>query len=328
MRPAKALKPRRAPPVASDQVSARAVPRLLLSEVDLIANKVSDELDGRRINEKQKYQLLHAINEALYQYSFEASYEEGLTPKQFRKKFEAMRASLRRLKKTLPLPRPNDRLFETVCRHGEAHAEKHGPHPGLDPSELPPLSLPGLEWMSDDDETSVPKDWLAELPPQTVPGLDVSEVKFHSSGRLRGLIMAVEQVEKWMSKYDETLVPKIGWASLEAKLGGKTRTARVRLIGRTLPAIYTNFFGSLPRSGSSSNRTTGKRTYRPWVHFVCEVCQAANVPSVSPEAIEQNWKRMRAKKDPFEMDSEFPVGDLKRFAPVYVKHRRRDDKRD
>jgi hypothetical protein len=270
-------------PNLPDQYRAHA---LRFPVVSRIADETSDAIGRQRLDEDgkdwRKRQLLYDLNEALAQYAFEASYEAKLTPKQFRRKFDALHSSLTRLKTALPSPRHDDRLFEAVRRHGEVYAKDHGPHPGLQSRPLPGISLPDL---------------------------NEQDMEFQSSRRLRDLIEAVDQVERWMRCYDETVVPKTAWARLEIALDRSTRTSRVRLIGKGLPAIYEKHFDSLPHSASSSNRATGTRNYRPWVHFVCAVCEAAQIRTgssvLSKATVEQYWKRM-AKKNPFVMVQ--PIG--------------------
>jgi hypothetical protein len=252
-------------PKMTKQSRARTVPRLLLSEVDEIADNVSNRLGKRTLTENRKRQLLHSINETLAQYAFYVNAEKERTPKQFKKDFDELRKHLKSLKSNLP--RSDVVLFDTICRHGEAYAERHGPHPGLEPARLPPLSLPDLE----------------------------PELKFHSPRRLREMIEAVDQVEEWMNSYNIDLVPKIGWRRLTAIPGRQARLARVQLIGHALPKLYRKYFGRLPRSASSPG--TDKRTYRPWVDFVCEVYRIAGLgggsSALAQSTVEQSWKRMQ-----------------------------------
>ena len=123
------------------------------------------------------------LNKAIYDFRFRRSYAIAPTPAQFRKRFNALHAALKRVKANLPpADRQND-FFEYIRKRGEAYASVHGPHPHIEPQELP--SLCGLE----------------------------DEVDFNSAQRLRELIESVHQISCWMEDYDENLVPKVGWST-------------------------------------------------------------------------------------------------------------------
>jgi hypothetical protein len=122
--------------------------RLTFREVDTIVDDVSRALGKRRASEKTKGRLLYSVNEVLAQYATDLRHEKLPSQKEFDKNWYELGNQLKRLKRTLPSPRGGDRdlqLFEAICRHGEAYAEKHGPHRGLEPIQLPALSLPGLD---------------------------------------------------------------------------------------------------------------------------------------------------------------------------------------
>jgi hypothetical protein len=260
----------------------RAPRQLSLSDVDHIVEKLS----LIHVNTEKRHQLLSDLNEALAQYAFEAGYEDILTPKQLRRQLDALHVCLKRL--LIRLPRSNDstvsqserqrqeatRLFNTLSQIGEAYAKQHGPHPGIEPRELPRVKLPDL---------------------------DEEGVYFRSSRVVETLIKTTEQVADWMNDYDEAVVPKVTWKRLENSLG-RTRSAYVRLIGKHLPAIYEKHFEPLRRS--SSDRVTGKRFYQRSAQFISRVMERANVGTKSGrltlDTIEQYWKRMRAD-EPFEM---------------------------
>jgi hypothetical protein len=265
-------------------VLKRPRPKLQLSLVDI--DHIADRIGCRGLGKKKKRRLLSDLNVALDQYKFEVGYETvstGSTPKQLQRQFDDLHTCLRRLKTKLLSLLSNDRLFRAICRLGDAYAMKHGPHAGVKPRPLPRVKLPDL---------------------------DEEDVEFLSSRVLRALIETVVQVERWMSDYDEAVVPKMAWKLLERKLG-RTRSAHVRLIGKSLPAIYAKHFEPLGNSASSSDRAErhGKRIYRPWVHFISEVMTRTNIGTKSGRltlsTIEQYWKRMR-RDEPFEMVR--PVG--------------------
>src|SRR5262245_32102253 len=118
-------------------VRSRATTRLLPSNIDLIL-----EIAGRRLEKLKKLHLLSDINGALDIYAREISNEKQGTLKQFGRKFNSMRESLKRLR--ISLPSPGDRLFEAVRRHGEAYAKKHGPHRGISERILPRMNIKEL----------------------------------------------------------------------------------------------------------------------------------------------------------------------------------------
>ena len=257
----------------------RRPPRLTFREVDTIVDDVSRALGKRRASEKKKGRLLHSVNEVLAQYATDVRHEKLPSQNEFEKNWYELRNQLKRLKRTLPSPRGGDRdlqLFEAICRHGEAYAEKHGPHRGLEPIQLPALSLPGL---------------------------DQPELNYRSSALLRELIDRIEQVDKWMAAYNKDLVPRMGWKRLEAHWKKEAvrgrgrdialRKARVRLIGDALPKLYEEYFGKLPRSASSSGKNRDGRIYRPWVIFVCAIHKAAFDRDIPPATVEEYWKRMQ-----------------------------------
>ena len=266
----------------------RRRPLLTFCEIDPIADDVSRALERSPLTENEKRELLHSVNTVLDDYAIDDRLEKLPTLNQFKKSFSDVRAQLRRLKRVLPSPRGDDRdrqLFEAICRHGEAYAAKHGPHPGLDPIELPPLSLP-----------HAPDDLgIERLEPAR---------KYRSAYRLRELIEAVDEVFGWLDHYDEDLIPKMGWKQLERywtrvatvrgrKKGEGIRGAHVRLVGHALPEVYEGYFGSLPRSASSSGKDRAGRIYKPWVKFVCAVYGAAFQRLLSPATVEKYRKRMQ-----------------------------------
>src|SRR5262245_30154988 len=97
-------------------------------------------------------------------------------------------------------------------RLGEAYASVHGPHPHIEPLELP--SFRGLE----------------------------DEVDFNSAQRLRELIESVHQISCWVEDYDENLVPEVGWSKLEKRFG-RAHSPELWLIGKQLPKLFDKYFG-------------------------------------------------------------------------------------
>ena len=125
------------------------------------------------------------LNKAISDFQFRRSYAIAPTPVQFRKMFNDLHAALKRVKAKLPPVDRRNHLFEYIRRLGEAYARDHGPHPHIEPRELP--SLRGFE----------------------------DEVDFNSAQRLRELIESAHQISCWMEDYDENLVPKVAWSKLE-----------------------------------------------------------------------------------------------------------------
>jgi hypothetical protein len=248
--------------------SAQKARRLLLPDLDLIIAKL--KLSPKHGCE----QLLADVNCVLDQYDFEQRSQAASLSKQT-SKFNGFHASLKRLKRNLPSR--GDPVFNAISRLGDDYANRHGPHPGIVPREMPSLQLPEL------DET---------------------EIDFRSSRRLNELIETVNQIDRWLSGGDKAAIPNMGWKQLE-RLHGETRPAFARLIGKRLPAVYEKHVGPLGRSANSNNR--GPQTvYKPWVTFIFEVTKAANIEAKSLGAIAKMWERMRRSNEPFELI--IPVG--------------------
>jgi hypothetical protein len=277
-------------PKSAERRPLRRRPLLTFCDIDQIADDVSRALERSPLTENEKGELLHSINETLDDYAINDRLEKMPTFNQFKKSFFEVQIQLRHLKRILPSPRGNDRdrqLFEAICRHGEDYAAKHGPHPGLDPIELPAIPLPyAFEHLG-----------VERLEPEN---------RYRSAGRLRELIGAVNEVCAWVDRYNEGLIPKMGWRRWEAHRKRSTsefvrdkgkgeahRKAHVQLIGHTLPKTYSEYFGDVPRSGSSSGKNRCGRIYRPWVVFVCAVYEEAFRRRLSPATVEKYWKQMR-----------------------------------
>jgi hypothetical protein len=211
------------------------------------------------------------LNAAIWEFKFRQGYATAPTLTQFRKRFDRLRAALRRVKGELPpIDRQND-LFNYIRRLGEAYAAAHGPHPGIEPREFPSLSGFGLE-----DE-----------PPD-----------FNSAQRLRELIESVEQVTRWMAYYNEDLVPKTGWSKLE-KIYGPTHSSELWLIGKQLPAIFIKYFGRSKgpnRAGQGYSRCDG---------FVVDVLDCAGIKTNKNKPYEadsvEKYRRRARKPEGFEL---------------------------
>ena len=172
--------------------------------------------------------FLRDLKEAIEQFNFRQSYRIHPTPVQFRKRFDELRASIRRLKVKLPPADQQNGLFNYIRRLGEAYAAEHGPHPGIEPVSMS-SSLPSLTMQ-------------LEMPPD-----------FNSAQRLRELIQCVDQVDCWMKNYSEDLVPKSGWSKL-----GRTHSPELWLLGKQLPAIFDKYFGHW-KGGRRARGTIGSR---------------------------------------------------------------------
>jgi hypothetical protein len=130
--------------------------------------------------------LRRDLNKAISHFQFRRSYAIAPTPAKLRKTFNNLHDALRRVKAKLPPVDRQNYLFEYMRQLGETYASVHGPHPYIEPRELPSLRGLGLE----------------------------DEVDFNSAQRLRELIESVHQISCWMENYDENLVPKVGWSKL------------------------------------------------------------------------------------------------------------------
>src|SRR5262249_36838680 len=220
------------------RASARARPLRACEVEELVRrhSQITFELETQN--------ALHVdLNAAIWEFNFQRGYTTARTPTQFRKRFDRLRAALRRVKGELPpIDRQND-LFNYIRQLGEAYAAAHGPHPGVEPRKFPSLSGFGLE-----DE-----------PPD-----------FNSAQRLRELIESVEQVSHWMADYNEDWVPKMGWSKLE-KIYGPTHSPELWLIGKQLPAIFKKYFRR------SKGRNRARQGYSRCDIFVVDVLKYADI---------------------------------------------------
>jgi hypothetical protein len=211
------------------------------------------------------------LNAAISQFKFRQGYAIAPTLTQFRERFDRLRAALRRVKGELPpIDRQND-LFNYIRLLGEAYAAAHGPHPGIEPRELPSLSGFGLE-----DE-----------PPD-----------FNSAQPLRELIETVDQVSGWMAYYNEDLVPKIGWSRLQ-KIYGRTHSPELWLIGKQLPAIFIKYFGR------SKTPNRARQGYSRCDCFVVDVLEYAGIKTNKNKPYEvdsvEKYRRRARKPEGFEL---------------------------
>jgi hypothetical protein len=212
--------------------------------------------------------LRRDLNKAIYDFQFRRSYAIALTPAQFRERFNGLHAALKRVKAKLPPADPQNYLFEYIRRLGEAYASVHGPHPHIEPRELPSLRGLGLE----------------------------DEVDFNSAQRLRELIESVHQILCWMEDYDENLVPKVGWSKLK-KGYGRTHSPELWLIGKQLPKIFDKYFRHSKvgvRAQQLSDETYSRRDL-----FVVAVLKYAGIRSsknkeYSADVVEKYRNRARA----------------------------------
>jgi hypothetical protein len=212
--------------------------------------------------------LRHDLNKAICHFQFRRSYAIAPTPVHFRKTFNDLHAALKRVKAKLPPVDTQHYLFEYIRQLGETYASVHGPHPYIEPRELP--SLPGL-------------------------GLE-DEVDFNSAQRLRELIESVHQISCWMEDYDENLVPKVGWSKLE-KGYGRTPSPELWLIGKQLPKIFDKYFRHSKvgvRAQQLSDETYSRRDL-----FVVAVLKYAGIRSsknkeYSADVVEKYRNRARA----------------------------------
>jgi hypothetical protein len=205
------------------------------------------------------------LNAAISQFKFRQGYATAPTLTQFRKRFDRLRAALRRVKGELPPIDLQNDLFNYIRRLGEAYAAAHGPHPGIEPRKFPSLSGFGLE-----DEPS----------------------DFNSARRLRELIESVEQVSRWMAYYNEDLVPKMGWSKLE-KIYGPTHSPELWLIGKQLPAIFIKYFG---RSKGPNRARQGRSRCDGFVVDVLEYAGIKTNRNKPYEADSVEKYRRRARK--------------------------------
>ncbi len=212
--------------------------------------------------------LRRDLNKAIYDFQFRRSYAIAPTPAQFRERFNGLHAALKRVKAKLPPADPQNYLFEYIRRLGEAYASVHGPHPHIEPRELPSLRGLGLE----------------------------DEVDFNSAQRLRELIEAVHQISCWMEDYDENLVPKVGWSKLEKRYG-RTHSPELWLIGKRLPKIFDKYFRH--SKGGDRAKQLSDKTHSRRVLFVVAVLKYAGIRSsknkeYSADVVEKYRNRARA----------------------------------
>jgi hypothetical protein len=212
--------------------------------------------------------LRRDLNKAISDFQSRQSYVIAPTPAQFRKRFDGLHAALIRAKAKLPPGDRQDPLFEYIRRLGEAYASVHGPHPHIEPLELP--SFRGLE----------------------------DEVDFNSAQRLRELIESVHQISCWMEDYDENLVPKMGWPKLE-KIYGPTHSPELWLIGKQLPKIFIEYFGR------SKGRNRAKQGYSRCDDFVVDVLEYAGIKTNKNKRYEVDsvgkYRRRARKPEGFEL---------------------------
>jgi hypothetical protein len=208
---------------------------------DLVAQYSQSDFDPDTRNA-----LRDDLNKAIADFRFRRSYAIAPTPAQFRKRFNGLYAALKRVKAKLPPADRKDPLFEYIRKLGEAYASVHGPHPHIEPLELP--SFRGLE----------------------------DEVDFNSAQRLRELIESVHQISCWMEDYDENLVPKVGWSKLEKRYG-RTHSPELWLIGKQLPKIFVKYFQH--SKGGDRAKQLSDETYSRCAQFVVAVLDYAGIRS-------------------------------------------------
>jgi hypothetical protein len=212
---------------------------------------------------------------AISDFQFRRSYAIAPTPAQFRKRFNDLHAALKRVKAKLPPADPQNHLFEYIRRLGEAYASVHGPHPHIEPRELPSHRGLGLE----------------------------DEVDFNSAQRLRELIESVPQISCWMEDFDENLVPKVGWSKLEKRYG-RTHSPELRLIGKQLPKIFDKYFEY--SKGGDRAKQPSDETYSRRDLFVVAVLKYAGIRSSKNKAysagvVEKYRNRAREAPKGFEL---------------------------
>src|SRR5262245_11149912 len=232
-----------------------------VEELILKFSQSNFELDTRNA-------LRHDLNEAIDQHNFRRNYAEAPTSIQFRKRFDGLRAALKRLKPKLPPADRQDDLFEYLRRLGEAYATKHGPHPHIEPRKLDPLSSFDLE----------------------------EEFDFNSAKRLRELVESVHQISSWMEAYNEDLVPKVGWSKLE-KIYGLTHSPELWLVGKQLPKIFDKYFRH--SKGGDRAKQLSDETYSRCDQFVAAALNYAGIRSnrntrYSAASVEKYRNRARA----------------------------------
>jgi hypothetical protein len=263
---------------------------LLLSHVDFIADDISRRIGRPKLSQRQKRELWSDLRWALQQYQFELSQPGHL--KKFTAEFRGLYARLRALRREFErcgfldygpssadtckmedqrrvLARHSrlvrNRMFKAIRAHGEAYAQKHGPHFGIAPRQIPRIDLREFE-IDDEDERK--------------------NREYGSSRILIDLIEKLVQVERWMGEYDPSLVPQ----SASDRIGRRTHKPYVRLIGQYLPELYEKYFG--PIKGPSNPR---------WVKFTSMVLKET-LQIVAPSGtIKKYRKRMRESGEPFEM---------------------------
>jgi hypothetical protein len=208
------------------------------------------------------------LNKAISEFQFRWNYADAPTPIQFRKRFDGLRAALKRLKPKLPPADRQDDLFEYLRRLGEAYATKHEPHPHIEPRKLDPLSSFDLE----------------------------EEFDFNSAKRLRELVESVHQISSWMEAYNEDLVPKVGWSKLE-KIYGLTHSPELWLVGKQLPKIFDKYFRH--SKGGDRAKQLSDETYSRCDQFVAAALNYAGIRSnrntrYSAASVEKYRNRARA----------------------------------
>jgi hypothetical protein len=237
---------------------------LSVSEVKELIAQYSQRAFKRETRNALHRDLYNAISD----FQFRRSYAIAPTPAQFRKRFNDLHAALKRVKAKLPPADPQNHLFEYIRRLGEAYASVHGPHPHIEPLELP--SFRGLE----------------------------DEVDFNSVQRLRELIESVHQISCWMEDFDENLVPKVGWSKLEKRYG-RTHSPELWLIGKQLPKIFDKYFRH--SKGGDRAKQPSDETYSRRDLFVVAVLKYAGIRSsknkeYSADVVEKYRNRARVPK--------------------------------
>jgi hypothetical protein len=190
--------------------------------------------------------LRRDLNKEISDFQSRQSFAIAPTSAQFRKRSNGLHAALTRVKAKLPRADRQDPLFEYIRRRGEAYASVHGPHPHIEPRELP--SLRGFR----------------------------DEVDFNSAQRLRELIESVHQISCWMEDYDEDSVPKVSWSKLE-KIYGRAHSPKLWLIGKQLPKIFDKYFRH--SKGGDRAKQLSDETYSRRDLFVVAVLKYAGIRS-------------------------------------------------
>lgn len=229
-----------------------------LLTLDAVRQILRDTDPSRQFPDLKIQILTSKLNEALSDHERRQQETSEPTAQQLRRQVDALHTALKRVKLALPDPQQRS-LLNYLSAIGEHYAEKHGPHPNLQP-----LTAGGIL-------------------PEELGGTEVSAVYYYrSSERVNEILGGVSQLLDWLDYATaKPLTAHQNWVDanppeeIEDTLGptihrppdAHRESNTVALIGEELPRLYEQTF-----SEDYGNGDTG-----PGIRFVSGVLAAADL---------------------------------------------------